>query len=90
MLDYWKTTARTYLPALVEPSPLDEEFSALLAFARRSASTLRQLRREYRSPSASLPSMEPIPYAQDAADVIERLVRAIEARAAQPHSNERS
>lgn len=81
LLDYWQTTARTFLPALVEPSPLDEEFSSLLQFARHSASTLRSLRQEYRSRSANFPSMVPVPYAQDAAELIERLVRTIEARA---------
>lgn len=81
LLDYWQTTARTFLPALVQPSPLDEEFSSLLRFARESANTLRNLRQEHRSQSANFPSMVPVPYAQDAAEVIERLVRAIEARA---------
>jgi hypothetical protein len=82
LLDYWQTTARTFLPALVEPSPLDEEFARLLEFARHSASTLRQLREEHRSRSANFPSMVPVPYAQDAAEIIERLLRTIEARAA--------
>lgn len=84
LLDYWQTTARTFLPALVASSPLDEEFSNLLVFARQSASTLRQIRQEHRSRSANFPSMVPVPYAQDAAEVIERLVRTIEARALTP------
>lgn len=81
LLAYWQRTAKTFLPALVEPSPLDEPFHRLLDFARSSAIALRQLRQEYRSPSANFPTSVPIPYAQDAADVIERLVGAIEARA---------
>lgn len=81
LLAYWQRTARTYLPALVEPSPLDEAFHRLLDFARWSAHTLRQLRQEYRSPSSNFPTLASVPYAQDAASVIEQLVSAIEARA---------
>lgn len=81
LLDYWQATARRCLPALTEPSLLDEDFSNLLDFARHSADTLRMVRQEERSPSANFPTMRPVPFAQDAADLIERLVSTIEARA---------
>lgn len=83
MMDYWRRDAQRLLPLVKDGQiVVDEQFGDMMHAALEKAQTLRSLRQEYRSRSANFPSMEKVPYAQEAAETIEALVAAIRDRAA--------
>lgn len=78
LLDYWRHDAQRLLQAVEGGEiALNEDAYRLLTDAERQAQTLRDLRTEYRSPSANFPSMAPVKWAQDAARTIDDLVSAL-------------
>lgn len=82
MMDYWRRDAKQLLPLVKDGQiVVDEQFGALMHAALVKAQTLRSLRQEYRSRSANFPSMEKVPYAQEAAEIIEALIEAIKTKA---------
>lgn len=78
MMDHWRTDAKRLLPMIREGVVVvDEEMGKVLHDASWQAQRLRDLRQEYRSPSANFPTMVKVQYAQDAAATIDSLIQII-------------